>query len=230
VNATLQLSLSNTSPARLQTAIAERLATTSAQPLVKDFEGLQVRVTGGEGQAYVGSGLADLQHVEVVGRVGDYAFCGLDNCQCTLDGDAGNFFGHSIDSGLVIAKGSVGHSAGAMGRGGLIAVYGSAGDRVAVSLRGADLIVRGAAGALAGLGMREGTLIIGGTAGEGLGRGMRGGAIYLRGEASSISSDVEEHRLREPDRLKLGLLFLKAGIKANTGKEFRVFRPRVASG
>jgi glutamate synthase domain-containing protein 3 len=114
-----------------------------------------------------------------------------------------------------------------MGTGGLITVYGSAKDRVGVSLRGADVLIRGNAGADVAQGMTSGTIIIGGTAGEKMGQGMTGGTIFLRGDAADISPDIEEFRLREPDRLKLGLLLLKAGIKSTAGKEFRVFRPRV---
>jgi glutamate synthase domain-containing protein 3 len=110
--------------------------------------------------------------------------------------------------------------------GGLIAVYGSAGMRVGVSLQGADVLIRGNAGADVGFGMRSGTIIIGGSAGPNLGRGMRGGTIYVRGEATDVCSDIEEVRMREPDRLKLGLLLMKSGIKSSSGKEFRVYRPR----
>jgi glutamate synthase domain-containing protein 3 len=72
--------------------------------------------------------------------------------------------------------------------------------------------------------MQSGTLVIGGNAGENLGHQLRGGSIYIRGEAKSISPDIEEARLREPDRLKLSLLLMKAGIKASALKEFRVYR------
>jgi methylamine---glutamate N-methyltransferase subunit B len=202
----------------------------SVHPYVQDMNAVSARITGADGQDYVGTGLADFRHVTVEGTVGKFAFCGIDNCECTLQGDAGEFCGHSIASGMLVVKGSVGDGAGAMGMGGLIAVYGSAGNRAGVSLRGADLLVRGNVGAQSGLGMRHGALIIGGSAGEQLGHGMRGGAIYLRGEAASLSPEIEEHRLREPDRLKLGLLLLQAGIKSGAGKEFRVYRPRVESG
>lgn len=203
------------------------LASTSEQQVVQESESISVRVIDAAGQHYVGVGLADLKRVDVVGSVGDYAFCGMENCECSLEGNAGSFFGYSIASGLLIAKSGVADGVAAMGRGGLVAVYGSARDRAAVSLRGADVIVRGNVGACAGYGMRSGSLVVGGTAGEAMGQGMRGGTIYLRGEAASISEEIEEQRLREPDRLKLGLLLLKAGIKTTAGKEFRAYRPKL---
>ena len=120
--------------------------------------------------------------------------------------------------------GSAAHCLAAMARGGLNVVLGDCADRAGVSLRGADVLVRGDAGAQAGYRMQSGTLVIGGNAGENLGHQLRGGSIYIRGEAKSISPDIEEARLREPDRLKLSLLLMKAGIKASALKEFRVYR------
>ncbi len=225
MNEPIELQLAKCDGARLDLSIAESIRTTSAQQLVQDSSP-SVVVTGSTGQDFIGAGLNDISSLTVTGNAGSYAFCGIDNCQCTLDGDAKDYFGHSMVSGLLVCKGTVGHGTGAMARGGLIAVYGSSGDRTAASLRGADIIVRGNTGAFAGTGMRQGTLIIGGSAGDELGKGMRGGVIFLRGDATGISSDIEEHRLREPDRLKLGLLLLKAGIKSTGGKEFRVFRSR----
>jgi methylamine---glutamate N-methyltransferase subunit B len=225
VNKPIEIQLAKCEVARLDLAISASIESTSAHPVVQDaLPGLLL--TGATGQEFLGAGLRDIPSLTVMGAAGSYAFCGIDNCQCTLDGDAGDYFGHSMASGQLVCKGAVGHGAGAMARGGLLAVYGSSGDRAAASLRGADIIVRGNAGDFAGKGMLQGTLIIGGSAGDGLGKGMRGGVIFLRGDASGISSDIEEHRLREPDRLKIGLLLLKAGIKSSGGKEFRVFRSR----
>ncbi len=229
---TLDLSLTQTAPAQLQQAIEKWIRTTSVQPatsvqpVVRDAATLRVKVTGAAGQPYIGAGLQGLQEVRIEGSVGNYACCGMEDCECTVDGDADEFLGHSMVSGVLVVTGSAGGSVGAMGTGGLIAIYGHAGDRAAISLRGTDVLIRGNAGQAAGWGMRQGTLVIGGSTGPELGCGMRGGTIYVRGEPSSISSDIEEQRLREPDRLKLGLLLLKAGMKATAGKDFRVFRAR----
>jgi methylamine---glutamate N-methyltransferase subunit B len=183
----------------------------------------KLTVTGCAGQNHVGAGLRRVHEIALTGPVGDYGFCSFGDGECRIEGTVGNYFGHSIHSGIIIVNGHAGHSLGALGIGGTIAVYGNAGDRVATCLRGGEVLVRGSVGKHAGIGMQNGCLIIGGNAGPNLGHQMRHGTIYLRGDAESVSSDVEEHRLREPDRLKIGLLMLKAGIKAS-GKDFKVYR------
>ncbi|MEQ1829808.1 MAG: hypothetical protein ABL921_27850, partial [Pirellula sp.] len=184
----------------------------------------KLKITGGNGQDYVGAGMRSVHSISVSGNIGEFGFCSFGDGECTVHGRVGRFFGHSIHSGILVVNGHASHCVGALGVGGMIAIYGNAGDRVATCLRGADVIVRGSVGSYAGIGMQDGCLIIGGNAGPNMGQSMKKGTIYLRGEAESISSDIEELRLREPDRLKIGLLMIKAGIKS-TGKEFRVYRP-----
>lgn len=225
MNESIEIALNNKNVARLDLAINEALRVAGRPPLADDPEPTAIHFTGAIGQDYLGAGLSDMHSVLVSGKAGKFAFCGMENCECTLEENAGDDFGHSLASGLLICRGSVAHRVGAMARGGLIAVYGTAGDRAALSLRGADVVIRGNAGAMAAMNMQQGTLVIGGNAGPGLGTGMRGGVLFVRGDAKNISPDIEEHRLREPDRLKLGLLLLKSGIKATVGKEFRVYRP-----
>lgn len=227
MNPTLELHLQQCNVTRLDIAVKEALRKVDQASNEEETQQLEIVFKGADGQDFLGAGLSEIHPVVVAGNAGKYAFCGMEECECVLEGNAGDYLGHSLASGLLICKGSVANSAGAMASGGLVAVYGSAGERTAVSLRGADVLIRGNVGPHAGLGMRQGNLIIGGSAGEGLGTGMRGGTIFLRGDAPNISPDIEEFRLREPDRLKLGLLLLKAGIKATVGREFRVFRPTV---
>lgn len=183
-----------------------------------------LKITGCAGQDGIGSGLRNISKLNVAGNLGDFAFTAFEAGDCRIDGRVGSFLGHSIHSGILIVNGHAEHAVGAMGTGGTIAVYGNAGDRIAAFLNGADIVVRGSVGEFAGLGMQQGCLIVGGNTGPNLGHRMRAGTIYVRGEVESHSPDIEEVRTREPDRLKIGLLMLKAGIKA-TGKEFRVFRP-----
>lgn len=225
MNETLEIALDNKNVARLDLALNEALRIVGRPPLEDDPNPPTIHFTGATGQDFLGAGLSDMHSVLVSGKAGKFAFCGMENCECTLEENAGDDFGHSLASGLLICRGSVAHRVGAIARGGLIAVYGTAGDRAALSLRGADVVIRGNAGAMAAMNMQQGTLVIGGNAGPGLGTGMRGGVLFVRGDAKNISPDIEEHRLREPDRLKLGLLLLKSGIKATVGKEFRVYRP-----
>ena len=189
-----------------------------------DDDAIYVVLLTTQGCDFVGCGLKDLLKAETGASVGAYGFANTDNCECVVQGNAGDYFGHSQLSGTLTVMGSVSDSLGAMATGGLNVVLGDAGNRAGVSLRGADLLVRGDVGSHAGYRMESGTLVIGGNAGPNLGAQMRGGSIYIRGEAQSISSDIEEARLREPDRLKLSLLLMKAGIRASALKEFRVYR------
>lgn len=182
-----------------------------------------VNIVNANGQDFIGCGFREVTETIVKGSIGDFGLCSFGDGECKISGSVGDFFGHSISSGVLVVRGNAKHSLGALGAGGLISVYGDAGNRAGVGLQGADIVVRGSVGSLAGLGMQSGTLIVGGSAGKDLGKGLRGGTIYIRGEAESISPDIEEQRLREPDRLKIGMLMLKSNISL-TGKEFRVFR------
>lgn len=164
-----------------------------------------------------------LGRLRVEGDIGDFCAMAFGEAEGLFAGSVGNYFAHSLHSGMITVHGTAKDSLCPLGISGLLAVYGSAGDRTAVALQGADVIVRGSIGALGGLGMRSGTLIVGGNAGRELGKGMIGGTIYLRGDAESLSPNIEEVRTKESDKLKIGLLMLKAGIKV-TGKEFKVYR------
>jgi len=226
---TLHIDLATTTPLEMLLAIQkqhqERLGSTPISESNPDGLSLpRLEVVGAIGQDYIGSGIRGVHSISISGSVGDFGLCSFGDGECSIDGRAGEFFGHSIQSGILILNGHASHAVGALGVGGLVAVYGNAGDRVAVGLQGADIVIRGSVGSHAGLGMHGGCLIVGGNAGQHMGHRMRTGTIYLRGEAQSVSPDIEEVRLREPDRLKIGLLMLKAGIKS-TGKEFRVYRP-----
>ena len=190
-----------------------------------DSEGpsVSVKIAGARGQDFIGAGFRNISKVAVQGEIGDFGFCSFGDGECHVEANVGHFFGHSVASGIIIVRGHVKTSVAALGTGGLIAIYGNASDRAAVGMQGADVVIRGSVGNYAGLGMQSGTLIVGGSAGLHLGHGMRGGTIYIRGDAESISPDIEEQRMREPDRLKIGMLMLKSSIKS-VGKEFRMFR------
>ncbi len=210
----LHFDLATVSPSELLNTIRMRLGGSA----------VSINITGASGQDFVGAGLRDIHEVEVHGNIGDFGFCSFGDGVGKVEGNVGSFFAHSIASGILVVRGHAKHAVGALGRNGLVAIFGNAADRTAIGMQGADIVVRGSVANYAGLGMQNGTLIVGGGAGKHLGYGMRGGTIYLRGEAESISSNVEENRLREPDRLKIGMLMLKSNIKS-VGKEFRVFRP-----
>lgn len=191
--------------------------------LAADSLELAIRIEGVANQDALAAGAFNIASLDIQGELGDFGLCASHDCECRIAGNVGHFFCHSLKSGLVILKGHAKDSLGALGCGGFLAIYGNAGNRLAVGLQGTEVVVRGSAGDFACLGMQDGCVVIGGNVGQELGRGMRGGTIYLRGEAESISPDIEEIRVREPDRLKIGLLMIKAGIKS-AGKEFRMYR------
>lgn len=189
-------------------------------------EGFEVKIAGLSGEDYVGAGVRYPGTLLIAGSVGDFSFMSYGVGEVVVDGCAGNFLGHSLHSGSIVVKQNAGDCLGAMGSGGLITVYGNAGNKAGFGLQGADILIRGNVGCLLGMGMTDGNIVVGGTVGPDMGKGMTGGSIFVRGEPTSVSSHIEECRMREPDKLKIGLLMLKAGIKS-TGKEFRLFRPVV---
>ena len=220
----LDFNLDLVSPTEMLTAIRSHLR---AIALVESDDSspppLSIKIIGGKGQDFIGAGIRGVSEVALHGSIGDFGLCSFGDGQCNVEGNVGDFFGHSIASGALIVNGNAGNATGALGAGGLIAIYGNSGGRTATGLQGADVVVRGSVADYAGFGMQSGTLVVTGSAGHHLGHRMSGGTIYLRGEAGSISPDIEEQRLREPDRLKIGLMMLKSNI-TGAGKEFRVFR------
>ncbi|MCU0721784.1 MAG: hypothetical protein MUC83_18885 [Pirellula sp.] len=187
-------------------------------------DGYEICIFGCSDQDYVASGVRAPGTLHLDGSVGDFCLMSYGLGDAVIEGKAGDFLGHSLHSGSIVVKQNAGNCLGAMGAGGLIAVQGNAGDRAGIALQGADILVRGNAGSLLGMGMIDGNIVVGGAVGPEMGKGMIGGSIFIRGEPTSLSSHIEEFRMREPDKLKIGLLMLKAGIKS-TGKEFRLFRP-----
>jgi len=222
---TLDFNLDLVSPTEILTAIRSHLSEI-AHVESKDsaIPVLSINISGAKNQDFIGAGVRGVNEIVVHGPIGDFGLCSFGDGQCHVEGNVGDFFGHSISSGVLVVNGNAGNATGALGAGGLIAIYGNAGDRTATGMQGADVVVRGSVANHAGLGMQSGTLVVTGSAGLHLGHGMCGGTIYLRGDAGSISPDVEEQRLREPDRLKIGMMMLKSNI-TGAGKDFRVFRP-----
>ena len=217
-------------PARLQHVVQDalqdpqRLEQITIQTVDEEPDAIYVILQGGYGKDQLGAGLRNLLKVETMGSIGDYGFSATSNCECVVQGNVGDYFGHSQISGTLLVMGSAGNGFASMAQGGLSVVLGDSLDQSGASLRGAAVLVRGNVGAQAGFRMRSGNLVIGGDAGPELGHQLIGGRIYIRGQADSLAPDIEECRLREPDRLKLSLLLMKAGIKASALKEFRVFR------
>ncbi len=225
---TLNFNLDLVSPIEMLTAIRlhlKKVAEVDSED--SSVPPISIKIAGANNHDFIGAGLRGVSEIAVDGSIGDFGLCSFGDGQCHVEGSVGDFFGHSIASGVLVVNGNAGNAMGALGAGGLIAVYGNSGDRTATGMQGSDVVVRGSVANYAGFGMQSGTLVVAGSAGLDMGHGMRGGTIYLRGDAGSISPDIEEQRLREPDRLKIGLMMLKSNIAA-AGKEFRVFRSTLA--
>ncbi len=224
LESTLHFDLETVSPSEMLIAIQLHFRRIAKGMSDADSPLVSVNISGAHGQDFVGAGFRNLGEVAVQGAIGDFGFCSFGDGECRVEGSVGDFFGHSIASGVLVVRGHAKNAVGALGSGGLISIHGNTADRTALGMQGADIVIRGSVGSYAGLGMQIGTLVVCGSAGPHLGHAMCGGTIYIRGEAESISPNIEEQRLREPDRLKIGMLMLKSNIKS-TGKEFRVFRP-----
>jgi glutamate synthase domain-containing protein 3 len=158
----------------------------------------------------------------VEGNVGDYCAAALREADIEIHGSTGTGVGHSLQSGVISVHGNVGPAAGAMATGGLIVIHGNAGQRCGAGLQGADIVVKGSVDSHAGVYMRDGTLVILGDVGPQAGLGASAGTWFVMGGLSGQANCLIEARMKEPDKLRLGLLLLNSGIDANA-KDFRKY-------
>jgi methylamine---glutamate N-methyltransferase subunit B len=202
----------------------ELLAETSNGDVTSNAPLRKILIGPCNGESMVASGWHGNNSIVLDGDLGDYCLSHFNGVEADVRGNIGHCGAQAIQSGSIIIRGHAADAIAAYGTSGLVAVYGNAGKRAAVALDGADVLVRGSVGTQAAYAMRSGSLIIGGSSGAELGKGMIGGVIYIRGEPTSIAKHLHEVRMREPDRMRLALILLKAGVKS-TGRDFRVFRP-----
>lgn len=160
--------------------------------------------------------------ITVEGNVGDYCAAAMKDADVEILGSAGNGFGHTLQSGVISVRDDVGIAAGAMAAGGLIIVQGNAGARCGAGLQGADIVVNGSVGDYAGVHMQGGTLVILGNVGAKAGYGATSGTWFVLSEIKGSSRSLVESRMKEPDKLRLGLLLLNSGLDANA-KDFRKY-------
>jgi glutamate synthase domain-containing protein 3 len=109
-----------------------------------------------------------------------------------------------------------------MAAGGLIVVQGNAGARCGAGLQGADIVVQGSVGDYAGVYMQGGTFVILGNVGAKAGYGATSGTWFVLGDIKDSARGLVESRMKEPDKLRLGLLLLNSGLNANA-KDFRKY-------
>lgn len=160
--------------------------------------------------------------ISIEGDVGDYCAAALKDADIDIQGNAGAGVGHSLQSGVISVRKNAGMAAGAMASGGLIIVHGNAGPRCGAGLQGADIVVEGSVESHAGAFMRDGTLVILGTVGALAGYGAVSGTWFVLGEITGNAPALVESRMKEPDKLRLGLLLLNSGVDASV-KDFRKY-------
>ncbi|MFN6140678.1 MAG: hypothetical protein ACK480_19495, partial [Planctomycetota bacterium] len=87
-------------PARLQHVIQDaladprRLERLTIQTTEEEPEAIYAILQGGYGKDYLGAGLRNLLKVETMGSIGDYGFAATSDCECAVQGNVGDFFGH----------------------------------------------------------------------------------------------------------------------------------------
>lgn len=191
-----------------------------------EFEaGEEADIVDASGQLAIASNLKQPVKLVVHGALGDYSFALNDGSDMETVNDVGAACGHSMRSGSVLVRGHAGSAVAAFASGGFVGLHWSAGPRCAVGLLGAEVVVRTNVGAQSAWYMRAGTLVIGGDAASELGYGMTGGTIFVRGKVESHAPQLRETRMKDADALKLSLLLVRAGIKADP-KDFRCYRVR----
>ena len=105
LESSLNFDLETVSPGELLIAIQlyfSRIANESSDaesPLVS------VNITSARGQDFIGAGLRDVNTVDVQGAIGDFGFCSFGDGECHVEGNVGDFFGHSIASGVLLVRG-----------------------------------------------------------------------------------------------------------------------------
>ena len=158
--------------------------------------GHSVRVTGVNGQRYIGAGLRDGDvRIEVHGTVGNDTAMFMDGAEVEVFGNAQDGVGNTMSSGRVVIHGDAGDVLGYGMRGGRVFVRGDVGYRIGIHMKAFEksvpvLVCGGKARDFFGEYMAGGVLVLLGMngrdeaqpiAGSFLGAGMHGGVIYVRG-------------------------------------------------
>jgi len=175
-----------------------------------------VRITGVNGQRYLGAGLtAPGVRIEVHGTAGNDTAMFMDGAEVEVFGNAQDGVGNTMSGGRVIVHGDAGDVLGYGMRGGKVFVRGDVGYRVGIHMKAFEkhvpiLVCGGKARDFFGEYMAGGMLVLLGMngrdeaqpiAGSFLGAGMHGGVMYVRGTVEpwqcgaevGISEAGEEH-------------------------------------
>lgn len=155
-----------------------------------------VRVTGANGQRYIGAGLrVPGVRIEVHGTVGNDTAMFMDGAEVEVFGNAQDGVGNTMSSGRVIVHGDAGDVLGYGMRGGRVFVQGDVGYRVGIHMKAYEkhvpvVVCGGKARDFFGEYMAGGVLVLLGVnthfpeqplVGGFTGAGMHGGVMYVRG-------------------------------------------------
>ena len=181
------------------------------------FSGVgKVKIRNVCGQRYIGTRLYTPQHlrmeIEIFGTPGNDLAAFLYGHKITVDGNAQDGVGNTMDAGEIVVKGRAGDVLGFSMRGGEIYVRESCGYRTALHLKEYEdkrpvLVVGGTSQDFLGEYMAGGIVILLDLRGQGynahfIGTGMHGGAIYLRGtvEPDQVGKQVDISPIDDADR------------------------------
>ena len=155
-----------------------------------------VRITGANGQRYIGAGLRTQGvRIEVHGTAGNDTAMFMDGPEIEVFGNAQDGVGNTMSSGRVVVHGDAGDVLGYGMRGGRVFIEGDVGYRVGIHMKAYEkhvpvLVCGGKARDFFGEYMAGGMLVLLGMnardaaqpiVGGFLGAGMHGGVIYVRG-------------------------------------------------
>ncbi|HSV31265.1 MAG TPA: hypothetical protein VLH40_04480 [Atribacteraceae bacterium] len=175
----------------------------------------EIRLTGVNGQRYLGRALSGEGLVEISGLPGDDLGIFSDGVTIRVRGNAQEGVGNTMNSGKIIVEGDVRDIAGHAMRGGKLWIRGNAGYRLGIHMKAFQddypvIVVGGETGDFTGEYMAGGMIAILGIGeysgpspvGRFTATGMHGGTMYIRG-------------LFDPVQAGLGI-----GIAEPTGEEF----------
>jgi glutamate synthase domain-containing protein 3 len=162
------------------------------------------------GQRYIGAGLSGKVKIIINGVPGNDLAAFMDGPTITVNSNAQDGIGNTMNAGKIIVQGSAGDIVGHSMRGGKIFIKGDVGYRVGIHMKAYNnlypvVIAGGSAGDFLGEYMAGGLIIVLGSTGNYVGTGMHGGSIYIRGKIDKyqLGKEVEAVELGGDDLGKI---------------------------
>lgn len=159
------------------------------------------------GQRYIGSGIRRPVNINIHGVPGNDLGAFMDGPKITVDRNAQDGVGNTMNSGIIV-------------------VHGRAGDIVAMGMRGGKIFIKDSVGYRAAIHMKEygkhtPVLVIGGDAQDFLGEYMAGGVVIVMGLGLKGTAKHGAHHIGTG--MHGGLIFLRGGLEEyQLGKEAKI--------